>query len=728
MNHPDHERLLEAALVWDLPYLRRSLDHGAAYLLEVLNLGPGFYNPDQYAEAAKSNPLGMAADGLRLELTGEREAAHAVYDLLSARPGIEGLIGKLLLAWMPDVDKEAFHTVELEIPSIPQALQVRVRLKLMTWAKNRGWQEVAAEQYERAVETARGELKRAIQFQGHWFGHRQVITNKPLKSDLILYPWISELVGRGASSALEDMTKQLAQSPGTKVWRLGGNVEGTDIQAAGLQGEWAGAHWLLPRVWRQHASIILSRSRDGSEITRGISLWIRGGGSNITGLLERHEGSFDDKTAKTILIDNLNKGGSTKDYTDWIRVCVALWDQMPIELARELTQTMLLPESWATWSRQPVVTESLALFAVLAARVPDVWAQRFQELSDAMRNLVVRSMSRGVARGLPTDAKQIALESVLGEHPGIEVDSTWFDTGWETVAGLVHDSQNPLDREHFLRMIWPGSVPYIAVAYPDLLTASLVSARLHEISSDLSRVLDEMSQGMYGLGGSDPSIDAMRCMLHLGQLDETILQKIVRIALDPAAAPAQAGGALRALRDGLAGGLLPRVVAEDVLQHDRVPRSEGFWDDEADLRMERAERAALAFFADRETVDGVVAATKDPDVRVRHIGLRAIVDATAELRSSVLDSCFMSGLYDPDGSIQAIAAQGVLRGYIQEATINRICWARLIEMWPEAHRTVRSTIASELGRSRGDRAAIAELRRLAVNDRSAMVRLSLNRQ
>jgi hypothetical protein len=370
----------------------------------------------------------------------------------------------------------------------------------------------------------------------------------------------------------------------------------------------------------------------------------------------------------------------------------------------------------------------LSLFAVLAARVPDVWAKRFLELSDAMRSLVVRSMSIGVARGPPTHAKQVALESVLREHSDIEVDSTWLDTGWETVAELVRESQNPRDRERFVRMIRPGSIPYVAAIYPDLLPISVVSARLKDLSSDLSRVLDEMNQGRYGLGGNDPSIDAMRCMLHLGQLDETILEKVIRIALDSAAAPAQAGGALRAIRDGLDGGLVPRVVAEDLLQHDRTTRGERFWADEADLRMERAERAALAFFVDRESLDGIVAATKDPDVRVRRIGLRALVDAAAEFRSSVLDSCFMGGLYDPDASIQAIAAHGVLRGYIKEATINRICWARLIEMWPEAHRTVRSAIASELGRSSGDMGTAAELRRLAVNDRSAMVRLSLSRQ
>jgi hypothetical protein len=217
----------------------------------------------------------------------------------------------------------------------------------------------------------------------------------------------------------------------------------------------------------------------------------------------------------------------------------------------------------------------------------------------------------------------------------------------------------------------------------------------------------------------------MRCMLHLGELDETILGKITRIALDPAAAPTQASDALRALRDGLTAGLVPQVVAKDVVQRDRTTKSERFWDDEADLRMEGAERAALAFYIDRETL-AVVAATKDPDVRVRRIGLRALVDAAVEFKSSVLDSCIMGGLYDPEASIQAIAARGVLRGYIQEATINRICWARLIEMWPEAHRTVRSTIAFELGNTSENVETTAELRRLAANDRSAVVRLALS--
>jgi hypothetical protein len=42
MNNPDRERLLEAAIVWDKPYLRRSSDPGAAYLVEVLDLALGF--------------------------------------------------------------------------------------------------------------------------------------------------------------------------------------------------------------------------------------------------------------------------------------------------------------------------------------------------------------------------------------------------------------------------------------------------------------------------------------------------------------------------------------------------------------------------------------------------------------------------------------------------------------------------------------------------------------
>lgn len=727
MNKSNEQRLFEAAIMWNRPLLKASSNPGAEYLVEVFDLGPRLFDEKRNSSDMRNDPLGLAAQGLTHELTGDRDRARVLYSELAGAGGTGGLVGKLLLAWMSDATVEASYTVEDALEDERPAIQARVRIKLMTWAKSRGWVEFAEGQYGKALAVARGELKAALQFQGHWFGRRQMIRMTSLSGDLVLYPWIIDAADRSAGAALDDYTKRLGQGSNTRVMRIG-PPEGREIQSAELQADWAGAHWLLPQIWRRHASVLFSRTLERDDVPRAISLWIRGSGSNITGLIERYEADLSDLGAKELLVDGLKEGGATKDDRDWIKACLALWDQMPDTLVVSLIRGMKMSDSWVSWSQQPTVTEPLALFAVLAAREPAHWRGRFEELSMALRSLVIRCMSVGVAAGLETADKSRALDAVLSQLENADIDESWRDAGWSTVARLARDVGSAHEQARVAQALPARAVAALAVEYPDLVPEPRARSELEALSQQVTNELAQMSQGAYGFGGQDSCIAAMQCMIRLGSVVGEVLELIVQVASDPSAAPFQASGALRALRSGVGAGIVSASQVGPAILNSRAPEGLRFWDYEAEIRVERAERAALEFVLNNRSLEGVVAATKDPDVRVRCLGLGALLDAavSADFRSPILDACLMGGLYDPEPAVQALAARGVVRQFVSEDTISDICWARMVEVWHEAHRSVRTAIASELPASSGPLEAVEELLRLARRDRSATVRLALS--
>lgn len=727
MNSVDTNRLIEWAIVWNRRRLVASGDDGANELLRIMRLDPDFDRVPDTTDLADAPVLTIAADGIRLEVNGDVDGAAAKYTRLAHGPGLEGLLGKLLLAWMSISTEEAFDAVitHLEAMDVRPSIAARVHMKLMTWAKDRGWQLVAREHYLHALRLSRGELRNAIRSQGHWFGDYRVLSSRPLRSELVLFPWILDGAGHAAEVALEDSTKRLSQSPWTRTWRFGG-ADGAEIQSAELQADWAGAHWLLPQLWRLHASLILSRTEEiQADVPRALMLWIKGNGTNIERLIDRFEGLFDSNTASAILVDGLKLGSVLRGEADWIRVCGALWDQLPGDLAEKLVRDIDLPEDWVEVRPNPVGEEALSLFAVLSMRSPKAWSARFLSLSSGLKNLVLRYMSPNVVDALSEQVLGVGAEAVLGSAEAMsEADAWWMSNGWASVGRVVRRLNDSALLGRFERLLPDSAIPFV-VGEPGLLSGNRIRGYLDILVRRLEQLLEESQRGMYTQGGSDPSIAAVRCMVAIKQVHDRSLELILEVATNPRADAEQLRGALIALGMGVDAGIVDADLVRPILQPRHREGHHGFWEDAAAARMVLATRAALSLRFSDVDLDQLVASTKDPDIRVREIGMRAVVHLSAERSRPALDACIVGALYDPEASVQALGVRAVTQGGVADPVVNRICWARLVEMWNEAHRVVRATIADGIAQEASEESTVEQLRPLAANDRSAMVRRAL---
>jgi hypothetical protein len=713
--------LFELILKWDVPALRRRPD--AQALLGVMELSPFYFSERETPEFSDSTVDQMAL-GILLELKGESDQAKGIYRRLSEQPALEGLMGRLLVAWMAGASEQDIDDVEQFASQLALKPDLRARIfcKLMTWSRVHGWYDRARYYYREAVKLARGDLRLALMGQGSWFGEQQTLLLRPIRSRLVRYPWLEDAVDRTVSRAFEERTKNISRRS-QRVWRLGGS-EGSEVTSAELQADWAGAHWLLPEFWRTHAALILERSEDLREdIARAIGLWARGGG-DITGLVDEYEGLFDENTADFLLHNQLNGGASAKDRASWIRACSALWDQLSEELARQLIREIEIEEDRFE-SLSQLARDSIALFTVLAVRLPDEWAARYGQLNSTLKSLVTTFMAPSVARRLPQPIQVEAASAFLTSDS--RLSEYWSTAGWATVASIVDRT-----RDAQLRMIFTSKVPKVAVSlialdYPGLLPREVVTNRISELRTELEQQLEEMQRGAYSMGGEDPSIAAMRCMVGLRNIDEDVLGLILRTANARLARAIQSTEAVRALCLGVSRGLLTEQDVAPAIEYRGGRPSLRFWNEAVDVRMENLQRDVLAsYFGDDRRQGGIIDGARDTDSNVRRSALRAVIDLAKRGRTSLFDACILGALYDPDSYVQEVAVRAVNQRLVGEPVIAEHCQRRLLQMWPDANRSVRATIASDLEATDAGSAVYGELRRRAVSDRSAMVRLAVS--
>jgi hypothetical protein len=713
--------LFELILKWDVPALRRR--HDTQALLGVMEFSPLYFSERDTPEFSDSTVDQMAL-GILLELKGNSDPAKRIYERLSEQPGLEGLIGRLLVAWMAGASQEDIDDVEQFASQIPLKpdLRARIHCRLMTWSRVHGWFDRARYHYHEALKLARGDLRLALLGQGNWFGDRQTLVLRSIRSRLVRYPWLQDAVDSTVSRAFEERTKNISRRS-QRVWTLGG-LEGSDVISAELQADWAGAHWLLPEFWRTHAALILERSEDlRADIARAIGLWARGGG-DITGLVDEYEGLFNEHTADFLLQDQLNGGASAKDRASWVRACSALWDQLPDDLAQQLIREIEIEEDRFE-SLSQLARDSIALFAVLAVRLPDEWATRFTELNSTLKSLVTTFMAPSVARHLPQPTQIEAARAFLTSDPARS--EYWSTAGWATVASIVARTQDAQLQMLFTSKVPRAAVSSIALDYPDLLPREVVMSRIRELRDALEQQLEEMQRGAYSMGGEDPSIAVMRCMVSLGSIEKDVLGLILRTANARLAGATQSTEAVRALCLGVSRGLLTEQDVAPAVEYRGGRQSLGFLNQAVDVRMEDLQRDILAsYFDDDRRQSGIIDGARDKDPHVRRSALRAVIDLAERGHKSLFDACILGALYDPDSNVQEVAVRAIDQRLVGEPVIAEHCQRRLLQMWPEANRSVRAAIASDLEASEAGSAVYGELGRRARSDRSAMVRLAVS--
>jgi hypothetical protein len=724
------DAVYRACILWDVPQLRASDREDVKHFLSVISLIPSALDPRSSQQVPlRMSPLRRAAEGLKAELSDDAKQARVHYRLVARQPGIRGLLGALLLAWMNDADEADFDRVTSRISRVTGTgksdLAARCHCKLATWAMDHGWRERAAHHYAEALRYSGKDLNQVLGEVGHWFDRDQILQFGRQAKDMTRFPWILDWVDQAARRSVEDRLKRSFQSPWTRTWTFGGgSVEGRDIQSAGLQASWAGALWMLPAIQRQQSALILEKSREPYDVMRAIALWVRGGGSSPSHLVDVYEGFLTQESVEDLLTKQLHGGRSVYIREVWLETCHALWDQMPQQVAEEMVSQYPGPARGI--KRHSDKAQELSLIALLLARAPHGWAQ-VSTFGDIELGLVTRSMNPGLVSALPSEALEPLLAGFLRPLP--EIDPDWLGEGWVTAAQiwlLLGASEKTKWRDTLVDALPPGAIPDVALAVPSLVPDSTIMESLVSTVGIVRKVIEDAGRGHFTGWARSPEGDIARLLLALGRATPDATQALVDVATNEDTSPTERLSSLTALQSLVQEGLLTRDDVESVF---RIVPVNAFMteDSTADQRLEDIARIALRVRCDySEELDGpLLAGSRDPDARVRQIALASVgwLSLNQVATSATLDAAMLGALYDPNPNVQASAVSSVWRGRFASRALLNVARARLLEVWPQAHRELRIAIAREVGHDPGFvDGPLEAFQSLASRDRSWIVR------
>lgn len=710
--------MLEAALIWDLPALGK-FGPKTSLFRSTLQLHPGAVLLPKRAPAG-DELLGRAAELFREYATGETVSYHSFST--PARESALGLLfADLWLAWLDDSNADRRQAVVERISrgGFSSNLRARSYVKLATWAWNQGNRDEAVTHFESAVKLARGELRRLLNDQARFFGLRYTIGGGPFKEDDLLYPWITEAASSGALEGLYAPIKARARGARTRTRTLGGtDFPGQrDIDSALVQAEWAGAFWLLPQLYRTKAALILGETPVKSRLAEGLALWALGGGERPADLIDAYEADFGRGTADEILVENLSEGRRLSNEETWVSICGVLWDQVSDEVAGKLISRVPLRDEYSANYPSGVNVEALSLYAVLYLRNRNRWVQRFEELSLVLRGLTLRCMSPALVRLLPDKVARNTLGSALSSE---SIEPQWREMGWDSIAAAVERLGAKKWKDRLIASIPGSAIPHIAMRYEGLLPDDLIVSRFQDALSLLERVKADMDKGTYSMYATDPVVSAVHLAMALNQPSEALVNLLIEQSIAERASTDQASMAVW----GLSALLRKGLTSADVLTRastDRPGSGPGLWDGPIEKRIEDARRAVLRIRLGTDPASELVALSRDPAVRVRQIAVEAALELAEQDASDETDLIMMGSLYDPEESVQTLASRGVVQGLVGSPEWSSVAWARVVEMWPAAHRNVRVAVMAELGDNPFSSPQAAELIELGKKDRSASV-------
>lgn len=736
-----HRELVEAAIKFDEETLLKSDDTGAAHFAGVLRLDPRHLGdssnrPDFLSNAVdvdQSSLLFMAAEAIKNVLDGKQDAAIAILADLRPSGSLEHILVLLVQAWLP-IGSTSFEEIAafVQRASIDADLKARVYLKLMTWeleAEGKGHR--AGTYYDRALEAASPSLQEAIYSVGESFGRetRYYYREQQVSEELVLYSWIVDSVSHAAADEFVRMARK-RMSPFTRTMGGDPRTVPVKIRAAEIQAGWAGAYWVLEKIWRIKASMILVNSRDRNERADAITSWILSRGSSLRRLIDENESALNSNLISKILIDDL-KTGARVGINDWIQICLALWDELPTEVSDHLIETLEIP-AWSSETSAPVrETDAIHLFALLSYIDQHKWIERYESLEPAERLTVCLGLSTRQATELPSQLRNEIRFNLLNycENQGQNARDHEM---LETLAALVSElpEEDP-DNIRFREVMPARYAGEIGSRYPRLATAEKVREGFDSAVSSIRQQLSQNRQGQWSTYVSSPALEAARYMMTMGSVDEAAVETLIEFATADFTASSDVIDAVNALSWLADAGLVDSAAITESRLPYRVNVSpvDRMWTGRDDIRAINATIAGLHarnLDTSRAAIARLVSAARDPDMEVRllAIGQFDSSNLVVEGLQSAVDAAILGAVYDPDWRVQASAVRAIPS--ISDLLVSEIAWSRLISVWDSAHRRVRIAAASTASRQQDIPKMLEALRRevlrLASEDRSFQVR------
>lgn len=717
-----------ASIAWNVPELRASDRQDVRDFISVIRLAPtAFTDPGSIRASARMSPILRAAEGLKAELLGDASVAQEHYMRLSRHPGLPGLLGLLLIAWMRDAEEVHFDRAEHRLRILSGATSsdtiARAYCKLATWSSDRGWNERATRYFSAAQTYADDELAAQLAEVAHWFGGHRVLRFDRERGPMTTFPWIEVCVDRSAREAVETGFIESFKSPWKRSWTIGSrSVEGRDIQSAEMQASWAGAMWLLPEIQRQRAARLLAASRDPVDVGRGIGLWVRGGGKATNELADAFEGHLTAESISSLLIDTLHEGRSAPDRNAWMSLCHALWSEMPETVVAGLVSDYEGPDDGIDLYGSDA--SELLLFAKLLSR-SELASSKARTFGPSQLALLARAVPTWLVGYIDPELRATALASALTVPQ--EQQGEWASAGWPTLARMWTLLPPGIQAElhaAFTRGVPEVDIPVVAELAPSLLAEATLWDVLEDRTAALRKDVSDARRGVITGRVHDPAVDLARLVRLLGRADSNATTALVEMASAGYAAPSQRQAALTSLLSLAREELLSS--SEAVESFDRVPAVALMTDDVGvDQRYEDLIRVLIQLSVKYDSkLDGhLLAGTRDTNARVRDAAVSSVTWLSLRgSKSHALDAALLGALYDPNERVIASAIPAVASGAFANSTLRGAAEARMLELWPSAGLQLRVAIASGVTKV-GARSDIQSgLRAMAELDRSSVVR------
>ncbi|MDC9005235.1 hypothetical protein [Mycobacterium marinum] len=733
------ESLFEAAIRFDEGALEQSGDAGAAHFLGVMRLDPRHLGRDSplaaqlptEIEIDGGSTLFLLGDVLGTAVDGRVDHALEALDTLSASSDVERLLLLLVAAWL-DTTADRLATVDTLLnrsSSLPKETVAWSYVKIATWALDELGIAASQRYYDLALSASDGDLHKALLQIGETFGRDARLFLPSPTSESVQLP----RVARRASDALASFTIGKTRKSLTPFARTFGGDPSTlpvEFRSAEMQAGWTGALWLLDRIWRLKASLLLQDSRDPIERADGIIAWAVSDGSNLRRLVEENEYIFTAEIADRVLVDRLQSGrriGSAQ----WVQVCSALWDELPTAVSDSLISGGPGRATVVTEESSSQESAPAALFAALSLVDTKRWVTRFESLGSAERRAVATAMNRRSAAVLPVEVKAEITTLLLDLCSDSAYSAIATQESLLTLASLAADATEDADvAVRFQQVIPRRFAASIAVAYPEFTRRELIIEERLQLETQIRSQIEQNREGRWAKFGVDASMSVAQACIALRDAPPETVDLLVEYANAQFTATDDVLGAAHALSWLFDENLLTkayRAGREILAYRSNLSPVDRYWSGRDDLR---AANAAIAGFHarilhfDRDAVERLIIAARDPDMQVRLLALQEFVRMPRPLvvRAPALDAMVLGAVYDPQSRVQAVAIDVI--DLIADDSVYRLAWERVLSAWSASHRRVRLSAARAAARGRGlrEESVLDDVLALARADRSLLVR------
>jgi hypothetical protein len=704
-------RAIVAALVWDVPTLRRLEEPGVRPFLDVMNRRPPRVEQDDAQTA-----LTRAAHAVAAEMQGQPDQAAAMYAEIARASGAERLLGLCLQVWSSTAaGPEVLSTTIREIDAISDGdLRARLYCKLISAALSHHWDEEVEELLGRALAAAPagGRLAAALRTEAYNLGTAPLeFSDAPLPPDpLTDYAWIGGLAEEADARRLRAAVVEAASSPWNISFGFGATTT-DEVVTALLQAEWAGAIWLRSQLQKQVATHVLLDGNAGPDLTaNGLSLWILSGQRPIESVADSVEHRFDHRSAD-LVIGQLDRQGPLRKRTDpaLAETAAALWDLVSDETVVELLDRLVLQPS-----DHPASLYAAMFWATASVRTPSEFERRFLAQEADQQRALLDALTPFTVSHLPSRAAEALLAAGKTHTPA--------QAHIYSLLALRVGGPQLVD----LRDATAPALIRLRRDAKQLVDDTLLSRALAEMTRTVSEEFEDAKRGKRGIGSINPI-----SVLSLGLASAPEHERMAGLAL---------------LTDAALDTDLPADLRFDAVRGlTAVAHNAGLPEPWASRLRELPEHGAQAMMGDfspavmaavrlglraavgDDITDEALRMVRSEEQRIRELAVEACGLAERHGRhAELVEFALSSALFDPAEPIVLKALEVLSESSPRSDAVSRAVVSRLLTLFDKGGRAVRAQVVRVARRWRAPGTEVILDR--AVRDRSYTVRAALTRE